>query len=175
MPIVLAVIGAIIAAGIWYHRVQSAKAATTDLLGAANDVRLAARRFGYKRKTNVHPVDMINDPRLAAAGIAAAIAGMDAPLSREEIAQLELETQVILRSEPDEAKAIAAFGRWISGQAGSPDEAVRRLSKRLRKLAGEEVANDVLSLAQAVATADGALDERQEDALRMVRTVFRVK
>lgn len=174
MPIILAIIGAVIAAGIWYNRAKHAKSAATDLMGTANDARLAARRFGYKMKTDVHPIDMIGDARLAAAGIAAAIAGMDAPLSRDEIGQLELEVQVILKAEREEATDIAAFGRWIAGQAGSPEEAVRRLSKRVLSLAGSEVAQDVLSLAETVATTDGPLDDIQLDAMRIIRTVFGV-
>ena len=105
MPFILAAIGVLIAAAVWYQRARAAKDAAGDLIGAANDARLAARRFGYRMKANVHPVELIEDPRLAAAGVAAAVAGMDGPLTREEIDQLAQECQVVFGAERAEACA----------------------------------------------------------------------
>ena len=81
MPVVLFLIGVLTAAGIWFYRVQNARQSAGDLLDAAYDVRLAARRFGFKRKTNVHPVDSIEDAWLAASGIIHAMAGMRGSLT----------------------------------------------------------------------------------------------
>jgi len=41
---------------------------------AARDVRRAARRFGFRRQTNLHPAEPIDDTRVAAAGILTALA-----------------------------------------------------------------------------------------------------
>lgn len=172
MPIILAVVGLLIAASVWYYRARAARNAAGDILDAANDVRLAARRFGYRRRSNVHPVDTIDDARLAAAGVAAAVAGMDGPLTRQEIDALKLECQAVLKADLSEAEDIAAFGQWIAGQCGTPEEACRRLTRAIRKLAGDETREDLLTLATRVAEADGALDERQTEALRRVGDAY---
>jgi len=172
MHILVLIIGAILGAAYWFHRAKAAKEAAGDLLGAANDVRLAARRLGFQRKTNKHPFDQITDPRIAAAGIAAALASMDSPLTEAEINTMTLETQVILKAESSEADDIAAFGRWLAGQGGTPDEAVRKLSKITLSLAGREAGPDLVQYCNNIATVSSPLDERQAEALKKIETTF---
>lgn len=172
MPFIIGLVGLIIAAAVWYNRAKSARNAAGDLVNAANDVRLAARRFGFRAKSNVHPADDIEDGRLAAAGLAAALAGVDGPLTRGEIDALTLETRVILQAEAPEARDIAAFGQWLAGQCGTPDEAVRRLTKTILRTVGNGVGEDVELLATRVAEAGGPLNERQRDVLDRMRRAF---
>jgi uncharacterized tellurite resistance protein B-like protein len=170
MHILLGILGALSVAVIWYWRVKAAQEAAGELAGAANDVRLAIRRFGYLRKHKAHPADCVDDARLAAAGIVAAIAGMDAPLSQAEIDRLTAEAGAVFGVAPAEAVDITAFGRWIAGQCNTPEEAVRRLVGRVRELAGDAAGPELVAMVEAVATADGNLmDEREEDALAMIR------
>lgn len=170
MHILLGLLGALGAAMVWYWRMKMAREAAGELVGAANDVRLAIRRFGYKRRHKTHPADCVDDARLAAAGIVAAIAGMDAPLSQREIDRLTAEAGAVFGVAPAEAVDIAAFGRWVAGQCNSPEEAVRRLTRVVRDKAGVEAGPDLLAMAEAVSTADGApMDTREADALAAIR------
>ena len=155
MHILLALIGIVGAVAVWYWRAKMAREAAGDLLDAANDARLAARRFAYRRRTDKHPADCVEDPRLAAAGIVAAIASMDAPLSQAEIDALTTEARIVFKTDRGEAEDIAAFGRWISGQCNTPAEAVRRLTKVVHASAGEGAGTDLLAMIEKVATADG--------------------
>lgn len=170
MHIILGALGLLSAALIWYWRFKTAREATGELADAANDVRLAIRRFGYMRRHRTHPADCVDDPRLAAAGIAAAIAAMDAPLSQREIDALAAEAGAVFGTDPREAVDIAAFGRWIAGQCQSPEEAVRRLTRVVREKAGAGAGPELLAMAAKVATADGiTLDDRETAALVAVR------
>ena len=164
MHILLGLIGIIGAIAFWYWRAQQAREAAGDIADAANDVRLAARRFAYRRRHNKHPADCVEDPRLAAAGIVAAIASMDAPLSQAEIQALSNEARAVFKADAAEADDIASFGRWISGQCNSPGEAVRRLVKVVQSQAGPEAGADLLAMAERVATADGAMLGEEEEA-----------
>lgn len=170
MHILLGVLGVLSAVALWYWRMKAARDAAGEVANAANDVRLAIRRFGYMRKHKTHPADCVDDPRLAAAGIVAAIAGMDAPLSQAEIDRLTAEAGAVFDTEPREAVDIVAFGRWIAGQCQTPEDAVRRLIRVVRDKAGIEAGPDLISMAEKVATADGTgLDRREADALDMIR------
>jgi uncharacterized tellurite resistance protein B-like protein len=170
MHILLGILGVLSVAMVWYWRMKSAGEAAGELTNAANDVRLAIRRFGYLRKHKTHPADCVDDPRLAAAGIAAAIASMDAPLSQAEIDRLTAEAGAVFDADAAEAVDITAFGRWIAGQCQTPEDAVRRLTKVVRDKAGTEAGPDLLAMAEKVATADGtSLDEREADALEAIR------
>jgi len=170
MHILLGILGAFSVAMIWYWRLKTAREAAGEVANAANDARLAIRRFGYMRNRKTHPADCVDDPRLAAAGIVAAIASMDAPLSQAEIDRLTAEAGNVFDVEPGEAVDIAAFGRWIAGQCKTPEEAVRRLVKVVSSEAGAEAGPDLIAMAEQVATADGInLDGRETDALEDIR------
>ncbi len=173
MPVLIAILGALAAAGIWYWRLRNAGEIARDLTEVANDVRLAARRFGFRRRANVHPVDCIDDARMAAAGIVMGIAEMDGALTEAEIRTASLQFQSVFDTPKDEADELVTFGRWIANQSPSREEGVRRLSKRLLALAGLEVGSDLVRMVQTVATADGgALNEDASDALQTIRRYF---
>lgn len=105
MHILLGILGVLSAAMIWYWRVKQVGEAASELTNAANDVRLAIKRFGYMRGRKTHPED-----------------------------------------------------------------AVRRLTKIIRRKAGAEAGPDLISMVEKVATADGiGLDERETDALEAIR------
>ena len=168
MPVILAILGIISAAAIWYYRAQAARDAAGDLMDMANDVRLAARRFGFKRRTNVHPVDSIDDARLAAAGLVAAIAGMAGPPGQPQLDEMSRQFQSVFSTSKEDAAEIVTFGRWIAEQCGTRSEAVRRLSKRLRALNASDGHDDLQSMIDAVIAHAGPQTEDQADAKDMI-------
>ncbi|MGF1552265.1 MAG: TerB family tellurite resistance protein [Paracoccaceae bacterium] len=173
MPFILALLGVLSVAAVWYWRVKMAREAGGELLDAAADVRAAVRRFGYRRRADVHPADAVEDSRLAAAGVMAAVAGVDGALSRAEIDAIAAEARRVFGAGPAEADEIAAFGRWVAGQCGTPEEAVRRLTRAIRRLAGDAAGPDLVAMAERVARADGALpNERQDELLHALRRGF---
>lgn len=158
------------ALAVWYWRIKMARDAGGEVLDAASDLRAAARRLRYRRKHDIHPADSIEDPRLAAAGIAVAVATMDAPISKAEIATLTEAARRTFNTSEAEADDITAFGRWIADQCGTPGEAVRRLSKVVARTAGPEAGPDLIAMVEATAAAEGrALGELEEDALATIR------
>ena len=170
MHILIGLLAILGAAALWYWRIKAAREAGGEVLDAANDVRLAARRFMYKHKHNTHPADSVEDPRLAASGIIVAVATMDAPISQSEIAALKKVAGEVFGVSDREALDMVSFGRWIADQCGTNDEAVRRLSKVIAKEAGVEAGPDLVRMVTEVATADGRdLDEDETAALETIR------
>ncbi|MEM7057129.1 MAG: TerB family tellurite resistance protein [Pseudomonadota bacterium] len=170
MHILIGVITLLGVAAVWYWRFKMAREAGGELLDVADDLRGSVRRLMYKRKRNKHPADSIDDGRLAASGIAVAVAAMDAPLSQAEIAALGKSAKSTFNISGQEADDIVAFGRWIADQCGTPSEAVRRLSKALNRTAGAEAGPDMIRMINDVATADGReLGEAETDAISTVR------
>ena len=175
MHILLGLIALLGAALFWFYRIREAKDAAIDVADAANDVRLTIRRLMNQRKYNVHPADSIDDARLAASGLVVAVATMDAPLSQSEISALSKDAQQIFNVTEREALDIVSFGRWIAGECGTNDEAVRRLARTVNKLAGPEAGPDMIRMIEDVATADGnALGTQEQDALTTVRRALSV-
>lgn len=170
MHIIIGLITILGALAVWYWRFKMAREAGGELLNAADDLRASVRRLMYKRKHNKHPADSIDDARLAASGIAVAVATMDAPISQAEIDALTVSAQRTFNVQKREADDMVAFGRWIADQCGTPAEAVRRLSKALHRTAGAEAGADMIRMINDVATADGrTLGEAENDAIDTVR------
>lgn len=172
MHIVIAVISLLIGGAYWYSRLNAAGRAAGDLRDAANDVRLAARRFGFKRRSNVHPIDALDDARLAAAGIVAATAQMDCMWEQSIWIAMLQQTQSVFNVDLQEAEEITTFARWIADQGGNPHEAVRRLSKRLKRLAGQDALEDTVTMIRAVSGRGGRV--LSQDAKEAIETVERV-
>jgi len=174
MPILLFIIGVATTVGIWYWRMKQAGEIVSDLSNAAQDVRNAARRFGFRRKTNVHPVDSLDDARIAAMGVVLAVASSDGDLTASELAAAQSEAARTFGIDGAEASEMVALARWTVGQCGNNDNAVYRLSRRTRALAGPEAQDDLERMVRGVAAVDGDPDdERTADALVHIGRHFR--
>ncbi|QHQ35978.1 hypothetical protein [Algicella marina] len=173
MPVLVALLGFLAAAGYWYFRIRDAGGTARDLADAANDVRLAARRFGFRSRANIHPIDCIEDARMAAAGITVAVAEMDGALTQAEKDTAIVQFQSVFDVSKSDAEELFTFGRWIASQSGTRAEAVRRLTKKLVSLAGAEAGPDLIRLVKAVGMAEGnILHDDAEDALQTIRRYF---
>lgn len=88
MPVILALLGLVMAAGVWAWRIRMASQVSRDLADMAGDVISAARRLGFRRRMNVHPVDSIEEPPLAIAGIGIAFLELSALPTAEQQREL---------------------------------------------------------------------------------------
>lgn len=154
MPILIMLLGALGTAVFWIYRAKSASRDAQELLNVANDVRLAARRFGFKRKANVHPVNSIEDARLAAAGIMAITAEMDGAITRAEQDEMAVQAKNVFNCSAAEVDEFVVFGRWIASQGANRDETLRKLIKRVIELGGKDVVPDLVEMVTAVGSAD---------------------
>ena len=59
MPYIIAQLGFLAGAYFWMIRARAAADAARDLTGVAQDVMAAARRFGFRRRLNTHPVESL--------------------------------------------------------------------------------------------------------------------
>ncbi|MBL9057650.1 MAG: hypothetical protein JNJ84_15395, partial [Rhodobacteraceae bacterium] len=84
MPVILSVIAAAGAVLWWMYRARAAGQVAQDLAGAASDVLNAARRFGFQRRANLHPVESIDKPELAVGAIGLAFLELDGLPSQEQ-------------------------------------------------------------------------------------------
>lgn len=175
MPVIIAILGAIGAAIIYYIRSRGPVNSGRDLIEAANDVRLAARRFGFKRNANRHPAEDIEDPKVAIGGIAVAFLEMDSLPSREARIAMTHEMQIATHVSLSDAEELTILGRWLMTECGGPEQAVARLSRKLYKLRGAEQLAPLMQVLNAIGTTstDG-LSDRQRDALDDIKTAFKL-
>ncbi len=172
MPFILSLIAIAGAAYFWFNRARNAKDAAVDILDAANDVRLAARRFGFKRRTNGHPVDDINEPEVAIATIATAFLELDDLPTQNQRDQLAVQLQYQLNQSPKDAEELMVLGRWLMQQCGHPDAAISRVTRRLYKFDGVHSVEPLMTILKNLAGEN--LSDSQSDCITDITHAFRL-
>lgn len=176
MHIILGLIGIATAAYFLVIRARNAAHVASDLSDMARDVRSAARRFGFRRKTNIHPVETIEDPNLAIAAIGTAFVEMDDLPTREQRDALSTALRDRLNMSATDADESLILGHWFVSECHGPETAVPRLSRKLYKLDGQDSFDSLLAVVTASAQAgSGALNDKQRDALEEIRRAFRIR
>lgn len=177
MPVIIAVLSALAAVYFFFIRARNAKDMAQDVLSTADDVLTtvvnAPRRIRFRRATNEHPVEGIEDPRLAIAALASAFVELDDLPTAEQRKALMIQFRAVLRADPEEAEEMAVIGRWIVGQCNGPDEAVTRLSRKLSKLDGGASIEDLTTILTAV-TGENGLSEHQRESIVEIKRVFKL-
>ena len=175
MPFILGLVGIIVAAYFWAQRARNARVVAEDLVGMAGDVMNAARRFGFRRQANVHPVESLDDADAAIAAIGIAFLELGGLPSVEQQNALILSLQHQLAQSHDKAQEAVILGRWLVNECGSAQAGFDRLARRLYKLRGHAGFEPLMLVLRDVAQAVGSLSPRQSEALDGLTTVFRLR
>lgn len=173
MPFLIALVGIIGAVYYWSNRARNARDVAGEVMDMANDVRLAARRFGFKRQSNLHPVESIEDPRLAIASIATCFIELDGLPTEEDRKRLSIQLRSRLRADADEAQEMEVLGRWFMAECGGADPAISRLSRKLYKLGGAEQMEPLIDILKRAVVSD--LSDKQRDALDDIQRAMRIR
>ncbi|MEJ6395147.1 hypothetical protein V8J82_17930 [Gymnodinialimonas sp. 2305UL16-5] len=173
MPILIglaALIGGIV---FWLYRARVAVDVAHDLADMAGSLAGAARRFGFRRRHDMHPVDCIDDNTLAAGCLTVAFAELGAAHTDETRDKHLIALQSHFAISKVEAEELLVMGHWMVNECNGPAPAVTRLGKRLMTLTGSHGLDAPLNVINDVALAMGGLTDSQRDALHDLRNIFR--
>lgn len=169
MNVVWIIVGMVTAAWLWARRAHQAKDVADNVVEMARDVRLNFRRLGFKRRSDLHAADCVEDPRLAVAGIVAAIARMRGPLSTHTQEVFTREVMETFKTDPQHAADIVAFGQWVARQCATPELAAHKLGAVIRESVGEDAMPEIIWMIERVTSADGV---RADESQYAVMSVF---
>lgn len=177
MPIIIAILGLLAAVFFFVIRARNAAQMTGEMVNVANDIRLAARRFGFRRKLNQHPVDSIDDPNIATSALASAFLELDDLPTRDQRDGLHRQLREVLGIDAGAAREITVLGRWLVEECGGAGQAVPRLSRKLFKMQGADGLQPVLSIINGTLQQQNgtALSDRQREALEDIKRAFRLQ
>lgn len=170
MPIILVILTAI-GGAIWWWIRSNPRDAIDLAADTATTLKNAPRRLAFTRQTRAHPVEGIDDPRIAICAIAQAFAELDDLPTQETRQKLHVLVRSKLRATEEEAEEMEVLGRWLMTQCGGPEQAIARLGKRQFKIDGTasyDVLQDVLS-----GLVSGELSKKQVSALDDLRVAFK--
>ncbi len=173
MPILIALLGAVGGAIWWYIRSNPRNALHTAE-DVVTTVRNAPRRLAFRKQTGAHPVEGIEDPRIAVAAIAQSFLELDELPTQEQRGRLTVTIRRELHASDAEAEEMQVLGRWLQQQCGTPEAAITRMARKLYKMDGSSSFDTLLTMLKDVAGAEG-LSERQRDALDEIKRAFRIR
>jgi hypothetical protein len=175
MPVILGALALLAAVYFWVIRARNTAEMAGEVLDAANDVRLAARRFGFRNRNKTHPADSIEDAQVALAALGASFLELDDYPTAEQKEALIRGLRGQLNIPHKDAEELVVLGRWIMQQCSTPAQAVPRLSRRLYKLSGQNDFPVLVEILRDIAKfGSGSLTDKQKAALEDVQHGLRI-
>jgi uncharacterized tellurite resistance protein B-like protein len=170
MPILILLLTTI-GGAIWWWVRSNPRDALGIAVDTATTIKNAPRRLAFRRQTNMHPVDSIDDPHVAVGTLAMSFVGLDTLPTKEQYDRLHILLRSHLRCNEEDAQELQAYGRWIIQQCGGELEAFDRVTRRLKKMDGTQSLSLVQDLFAGIAP-DG-LSDRQQEAVTDLARIFR--
>lgn len=170
MPILIAIIAAI-GGAIWLWARNNPRDAIDTAIDVAQTAKNAPRRFAFRRQTNQHPVEAIDDPETAICALLQGFLELEALPTADQRKVLHRLIRAQWRLSEEEAVEMEAHGRWLISECGSPAQAMSRLGRRLKKIDDDHswhVLQDMLP--QLV---EGELSHAQTQAVTDLGLIFR--
>ena len=159
MPILAGLGAAIGVLLVILWRLQQASHAVRDIGEAAEDARGFFRRWAWRRKTAVNPLDLVTDAREAATAMMAATAEADGALTeRERVTILRFVVEKF-GATSDQAEELLAQGRWLIKDRSDLGETFRRLLPPIRKTCTKQEQQDLIEMLRTVAASNGPADQ----------------
>lgn len=163
MPVILGLLAAISAIAFFIWRMRAAAEAASEIASAADDVRGKVHYWFFRRNYNKHPLQLIDDPREAAAALMVAVAQDDGVISEAELNEVNRHMRATLMVE--DAVATLARARWAVRDVKNLDDCAAKLIPMFRKKLDPRERGELIDMLQGVAGADGAVSEAHRTAL----------
>lgn len=170
MPVILVILTAL-GGAIWWWVRSNPRDAISLAADTAVTLKNAPRRIAFTRQTRAHPVEGIDDPRIAICAIAQSFAELDDLPTQETRQKLHVLMRSKLRASDEEAEEMEVLGRWLMTQCGGPEQAISRIGRRQFKIDGTasyDLLQDVLS-----GLVGSDLTARQINAIDDLRVAFK--
>lgn len=172
MPIIIAILAAVGGVIWWWIRMNPREAIDTAA-DVATTISNAPRRLAFRKQTKAHPVEGIDDPRIAICAIAQSFIELNELPTVEQRKRLHVLMRSKLRCSEEEATEMEVLGRWLVTQCNTGKEAIPRLGRRLYKIDDGSAWDQVQTILSDLV--EGDLSEAQIDAIDDLRIAFKKK
>lgn len=162
MAILLAIIGLLGGIGALIWRIQQASQAAREIADAAEGVANLPRKMRFKHKAGKQGVDVIEDPREAAAALIYGAAKCAGEVSAEQKAAIEADMVKLFEIDEDFAHELLALASWHLSVLNDPLNGVTKLTDKLIKSVDKNALSDLADLIAAAIehTPDQVPDQR---------------
>jgi hypothetical protein len=145
MPFLIAVVGILGAAAVWWYRVKYMSQAAGELADAVGRVQGTLRRGKLRKKAALAPVAAIDDPVTAAATVIMAIAAEEVPVSPALEKRVRDEIRPIAQSDKKLDEAVI-YAKWASDQVADVATVIDKTTELLKPLLTEDEKEELLDM-----------------------------
>lgn len=178
MHVIIAALAILTAVAVWTWRLRMARRGLDELAEVAKTVANAPRRLAFKWRAGKGGIELIEDPREAAAIMMMMMAlARGGPLSPQQADVIEDEIRAHFSFSESEAEDLAAHAAWVAGSQLPGEEQMRRLSRLVvnaPQLSPKEVV-DLDTMLVAVSEAEGLPTRAQMALLQIYRDMAGLK
>ena len=157
MQFLIGILGILVAIGVWSWRLRMARDGAREAVNLARSAANLPRRLAFKYRAGRNGLDLIDDPREAAAIMMMEVArARGGPLTERQSDAIADEIMRHFSFSQDEARELVAHAAWVTNKAPLPQETMRRLSQKIvgdRYLGPKEVV-DLDGMLEAVSEAE---------------------
>ena len=172
MQFLVAILGILVAIGVWSWRLRMARDGAREAVDLARSAANLPRRLAFKYRAGRNGLDLIDDPREAAAIMMMEVArARGGPLTERQNDAISDEIMRHFSFSQEEAHELVAHAAWVTNKAPLPQETMRRLSQKIvgdRYLGPKEVV-DLDGMLEAVSEAEGTPTRDQLALLQVYR------
>ncbi|MEM8615612.1 MAG: hypothetical protein AAGF20_01630 [Pseudomonadota bacterium] len=171
MPVIgaiLAILGFIV---VWYWRLKMLRDAANDAGKVIETARNLPRKMRFRHRSGKGGLDVVEDPREAAAILMLEVAQARGTLTERQEATIRGEIMHHFDFSEEDANALMLQAGWLSRNAGAAHTVVGRMTDYVQKTAGmgRKELVDLDGMLVAVSEAEGSPVEPQLDLIAIYR------
>lgn len=167
MPVILAVLGFLGAAGFWWYRAKYFGQAASEVADVAGRAVGAYKRRQFRKKADASTIDSIQDPGIAATVLLVAMATSSGPISQAAEAGIVGAMRDVMQVANPEEELI--FAKWATADVADLNSLVTRLSRVWVARLDMSERRQFYDLARKIASVDGEPDGILLSALQRLK------
>ncbi|TPL92008.1 hypothetical protein FJ960_29205 [Mesorhizobium sp. B2-3-11] len=149
MPFLIAVLGVLGAAALWWYRMKAMNDAAREVADVVGRVQGNIRRKKLRKQAALSPLTAIDDPVVAAATLIASIVFENGPiLPQREAVMRSVISEIANKKKTDEA---VVYAKWAASQIDDATVVIDKLAPFLRERLDVAERNDLLQMVNRVA------------------------
>ncbi|ESY78367.1 hypothetical protein LB577_26770 [Mesorhizobium sp. B283B1A] len=149
MPFLIAVLGVLGAAALWWYRMKAMNEAARDVADVIGRVQGSVRRKKLRKQAALSPLTAIDDPVVAAATLITAIVSENGPvLPQREAVIRSVISEIADKKKTDEA---VIYAKWAAAQIDDTTIVIDKLAPFLRERLDVSERNDLLQMVNRAA------------------------
>jgi hypothetical protein len=149
MPFLLAVLGILGAAAVWWYRIKHMGQAAGEIADAVGRVQGSLRRGKLRKKAAISPITAIDDPVTAAAAAIIAIAAEGVPVTDALEKRVREEIRTIAASDKQLDEAVI-YAKWATDQVADVPVVIDKTAQLLKPLLTDDEKHQLVAMVARV-------------------------